>query len=221
MQNIIGHHFVHPEYCKHALTHPSFKQGMGAESTFQRYEFLGDAILELIIREALMKRYPEEQEGALSKRKAALVSKHVCDAIARRVGLDALVRIGHGVNLENTCVLADALEALIAAIWFDSGGDLLICRSWILERWEPFLLASERPPMDPKMALQEWSQSRFKTLPIYRELERTGPDHKAHFKVQVSIPGSNAKPCVAEGPNKRCAEKEAARCMLLILEDDN
>jgi len=209
-----GHHFTHPDLYKQALTHPSFAKG---EPNFQRFEFLGDAILELVIREALMKRHPDEQEGALSKRKAALVSKDVCDVIARRLGLDALVRIGNGVVLANTCILADALEALIAAIWFDCGGDLHICRAWIIGLWEPFLSASERPPMDPKMALQEWSQSQFKTLPLYEELERTGPDHKAHFRVRVSVQGSNESPCEAEGPNKRSAEKEAARLMLLRL----
>jgi len=211
---VTGHHFARPDLCEQALTHPSFAKG---EPNFQRLEFLGDAILELVIREALMKRHPDEQEGALSKRKAALVSKDVCDVIARRIGLDALVRIGNGVVLANTCILADALEALIAAIWFDCGGDLHICRAWIIGLWEPFLSASERPPMDPKMALQEWSQSQFKTLPLYEELERTGPDHKAHFRVRVSVQGSNESPCEAEGPNKRSAEKEAARLMLLRL----
>lgn len=173
-------------------------------------------MLGVIVAEMLYHRFPDETEGALAKRHAALVQRDALAIVAGRIDLSAHLRIASpDANqdlLENPGVLADCCEAVIAALYLDGG--LEAARSFVEAQWAPLLEADLAPPRDPKTALQEWAQGRGLPLPSYREIGRTGPDHAPQFLVEVSVDG--LPPQQGEGPSKRVATREAAERMLAL-----
>lgn len=211
---MIGYPFRNPQLLLQALSHPS----LGKEGSNQRMEFLGDAVLGLIISDMLYQLYPEEQEGELARRHAALVRGETLAAIAQELGLGEALRLsgseaasGGRQSLSN---LEDALEALIGALYLDGG--LEAAKAFVLPRWERLATQRTAPPKDAKTSLQEWAQGRGFPVPAYHVVQQTGPAHAPQFTVEVSVVGQPA--AQASAPSKRAAEQLAAQSLLQIIE---
>jgi len=214
----LGYKFRDASVLEEALTHRSLVSGRTIG--YERLEFLGDRVLGLVIADMLMDAFPSENEGALARRLAALVREETLAAVARDISLGAEIRLGPGESdsggRENNALLADACEALIAAIYRDGG--LAAARRFIEANWRGRLAAEVEPPQDAKSALQEWAQARAIPLPIYKVVEREGPDHAPVFTVSVEVAGKPA--ASASGSSKRNAEQAAARALLDRIEND-
>jgi ribonuclease III len=201
-----------------ALTHKSYvnERKGSSQSHNERLEFLGDAVLSLIVSDYLATRYPQLSEGALSKLKAKLVSESSLAAAARRLDLGVRLRLGRGEELskgrEKTSLLADGLEAVIAAVYLDGG--LEAGRSFTLDALSEelgYIESFQTKPGDDdyKTRFQEWCQRRYELLPRYVTVHETGPDHQKLFRVEVSV-GEQVVGC-GQGHSKKEAEQAAAK----------
>jgi len=164
----LGHRFEHVELLQEALTHPSARARRGGPKRgYERLEFLGDRVLGLIIAELLWRRFPDEAEGALTRRHTSLVRRETLTGIAKEIGLGTHILLSAGEEAAgaraNPSVLADVCEAVIAAIYLDGG--LAAASSFVERAWEQRLTKLGAPPRDPKTALQEWAQARGRALP--------------------------------------------------------
>jgi len=212
----LGHRFARPELLETALTHASLG-GARPRDTYQRLEFLGDRVLGLVMADLLMRRHRDETEGDLARRHARLVDRRSLVEVAEAVGLGEHVRMSAGEAAsgarDNPAILADAMEAVIGAIYRDGG---LEAAAAIIERlWAEMLARHEAPPQDAKTALQEWAQAQGLPLPAYRTVARTGPDHEPVFTVEVSV--GDLAPVRAEGASRRAAERAAAEAALALI----
>jgi ribonuclease-3 len=220
LEHRLGYDFKDKALIDRALTHASI--GDGARNTKtgrlrdnERLEFLGDRVLGLLTAEALLQRDGEAREGDLALRLNALVNGETCAAVARAMGLGEALRLSGGETRtggrEKPSILADACEAVMAALYLDGG--LEAARSAFLAFWTPAFadLASTRAK-DPKTALQEWAQGQGKPLPAYRVLAREGPDHAPLFTIEVAVLG--LEPATGAGPSRQTAEKAAAQALL-------
>lgn len=203
----LGHRFADRGLLIRALTHSS---AAGA-SSYERLEFLGDRVLGLVVAQLLLERFPAESEGEIGRRFAALVQATTLAQVGAELGIEQAARVTPGVLNEN--ILADMVEALIAALYLDGGME--VAERFIRKTWDPLVETRSRPPRDAKTALQEWSQSQGHPLPVYRNIGRSGPDHNPVFTVEVLIDGQ--EPAQASGPNKRSAEQDAAAALLARL----
>lgn len=217
-QQAIGYTFRQPRLLDEALTHKSHVNEIKDKGRKhnERLEFLGDAVLALVVSEHLAASFPSSTEGQLSKLKARLVSEASLAKAARRLNLGSLLRLGRGEELtqgrEKNSLLADALEAMIAAIYLDGGLDP--ARAFILGAFagtleDPHALHEEVVGQDYKTQLQEWCQKRFDTLPQYVTVRESGPDHQKLFEVQLRIQGDILG--VGVGRTKKEAEQMAAK----------
>lgn len=206
----LGHRFRDPSLLLDALTHAS----TAGQRSYQRLEFLGDRVLGLVVAEMLYRRFPKEPEGALAKRHAMLVRKESLAQAAASLSLSSHLRLSQseedGGGRSNPAILADACEALLGALYLDSG--LSKARKLIQDLWQPLLEADLRPPQDNKTALQEWAQGRGKPLPRYSEVAREGTAHEPVFTVKVEVVGE--APADGQGRSKRAAEQAAAGALL-------
>ena len=173
-----------------ALTHSSFKNKKN--TNYERLEFLGDRVLSLILSEYLFLNYPNENEGALSKRLSNLVSKQTLLEIAYEINIKDILRVDYSEeqNLKlkkNTSILSDVCEALIGAIYLDS--DLKSAKTFIFKFWKKKITKNISPPQDPKSFLQEVAQKKGLDLPKYILKNKEGPAHNPKFKVEVSLKG--------------------------------
>lgn len=213
----LGHDFTRTDLLVQALTHGSIASATRRDN--QRLEFLGDRVLGLAIAEALLAADPEATEGQLAPRLNALVRGETCAAVARGLGLGEVLKLGRSEMLSGgrrkEALLADAMEAVLAAVYLDAGWEA--ARALILRLWGSRLAAVEADSRDPKTALQEWAQAQGMPPPAYAEVAREGPDHAPRFRVSVRLAdGRNAE---AEGPGtKRSIEQAAAQAMLAQLE---
>jgi ribonuclease-3 len=197
-----------------ALTHSSYSNEHPEDSGLpnERLEFLGDAVLSLIISEALMKRHPNEHEGQLTTRRAAIVSAKGLSAIASRLDLGSFLVMGQGAlrsgEQERDSVLASVFEAVVAAVFLDLG--LARTRRWLLGVVAPELDATGglSSLTAPKSRLQEHAYRTDGHPPNYRVISAEGPDHERHYVVEVSLAGDVLGR--GEGRNRRIAETEAA-----------
>ena len=208
LQSRLGYRFKHLRHLESALTHRS----MGPLHN-ERLEFLGDSIVNFVVAEALFRRYPEAREGKLTRMRASLVRGQSLSQLARRLQLGETIRLGSGERKSGgrrrDSILADAMEAVIGAIFLDGG--MAACQSCVTA-WLESELASVNPNQvdkDPKTALQEWLQRGKKDLPVYRVLEVLGPAHQQTFRVQVQVDGLDQYP-VGTGASRREAEQAAA-----------
>ena len=217
LESKIGYVFQNKGLLQRALRHSSAAKTPG--ESYERLEFLGDRVLGLVIADMLLDAFPDSDEGGLAKRFSALVCERTLRSIADELDLASLI-IAERPNFakERPSVAADVLEALIAAIYLD-GGYQIACR--IIENlWHERLLTLEHAPKDPKSALQEWTHQRELPLPEYSLLNRSGPDHRPVFNVQVQV-GLNYKN-QGSGLSLRAAEKAAAQAVLQdILQDQD
>ena len=214
-EKVLGHKFKNPQLLKESLTHASIADRR-LESN-ERMEFLGDAVLDLIICEALYQRFPEYQEGDLTKVKSAVVSRRTCAEVANETGLTDLLIIGKGISSRNampSSLAAAVYESIVAAIYLDGGFDFV--KQYVLRTMTPKLeeIASNSHQQNYKAVLQQHAQKIMSATPIYELLDEKGPDHSKCFEVCVTIDGRRFTS--AWGPNKKMAEQKAA---LLALED--
>lgn len=217
IEDIIGHHFIQKRLLEEALTHPGCAlTRKDLPYNYQRLEFLGDSVLGMVVAEMIYTLYPQDNEGSLAKRHAALVRGESLVGIARTLGLGAYMNVPAGsdaVGRDNPSNLEDCLEALIGALYLDGG--LEAARGVIKKHWLPLARGVQAAPKDAKTALQEWAQGRGLALPVYTVLETTGPAHAPVFLVQVSAGGREA---TAKAANKRQAEQMAAKLLLVDVE---
>ncbi len=178
----------------------------------ERLEFLGDRVAGLVIAKALYDTYPQEAEGDLAKRHAALVQGSVMMDVARDLGLQAYLETSLGSVPDS--FLADAMEAVIGAVYLDGGLD--VAESVVMGLWGERIRTHQAPPQDPKTALQEWAQARGIPTPVYEIVDRSGPDHAPLFTVQVTLRGQPVM--AATGKSRREAEKLAASDLLQHVE---
>lgn len=206
----IGYCFHDRDLLRHALTHASADD----ERDYERLEFLGDRVLGLAVADLLYREFPRESEGALARRHAALVSGATLAVVAGTIDLGTVMRLSEGERAaggaRNENILADAMEALIGAVYLDGG--LEPCRTLIAGLWRDILHTMAAPPQDPKTGLQEWAQARGLGLPDYVLEGRDGPDHAPVFKVSVGLPGFSRQ--YGTGPSRRAAEKAAASALI-------
>lgn len=216
---VLAYRFKDEALLDRAMTHRSAAQGKAAEWSNERLEFLGDRILALVMVETLMERFPKQREGELAPRLNAMVSRETCAVVGADLGLGQYLIIDRSERStggpEKRSLLANAVEAVIGAIYLDGG--LEKARKIILRQWKALLQASTDMARDPKSALQEWAQGSGMAAPSYRHVSREGPDHAPVFTVAVEINGRT--PVQGVGNSKQVAEREAARAMLAVLGD--
>ncbi|HEY8448847.1 MAG TPA: ribonuclease III [Bacillota bacterium] len=211
---LIGRPPRDPALFELALTHPSFAHEARDDGAHnERLEFLGDAVLDLIVAEVLYRRHPDLPEGDLSRLRAAVVCAPTLARIARRLGLGEHLRLGQGEEASGgrnrTSVLANALEAFLGALYLSEG--LEAARAFVDRHFAGELedAAAGRLVEDFKTRLQEITQERFGTEPEYRVVREEGPDHAKTFHVQVRLRDEVLG--AGSGRNKKEAEQEAAR----------
>lgn len=218
----LGYAFRDPSLAKIALTHTSYsnENPRKAPQHNERLEFLGDAVLDFVVSELLMTRFPRLSEGDLSKMRAALVSEPALAAIARELELGRFLRMGRGEEQSGgrskDSILSDALEAVVAAIYLDSAPEAGVgeVRQWLLGLLEPRLEQAGRPPRlaDFKTELQELVQRRYKDTVRYVITQESGPDHDREFQVAVLFRDRELGRGL--GRSKKQAEQDAARLAL-------
>ena len=216
-----GHTFCNPALLREALTHRSaVPRNQGRRPSVrsnERLEFVGDRVLGLLMAEWLAERFPDETEGMLARRHAELVAEAQLAAVAGSLGLaerlfiapnEARAGVGRGV-----AVLADALEAVLGALFLDGG--LEPARHLVREAWASLIEAQAGPPQHPKSELKEWLEARGANLPPFVEQERSGPAHAFVFTVTVSAMGQSG---IGTAPTKQAAERAAAADLLRQLQ---
>jgi ribonuclease-3 len=211
----IDHEFSNPDLLRIALTHRSAAKGKDALSGGnERLEFLGDRVLGLVIAEMLYTRFGREREGAMAKRFVALVRRETLARVASEIGLGEHIQMAKGERAAgadtNPAILSDCMEAVIAALYLDSG--LEPARRFIEKLWTPLLDEAPRPPQDAKTRLQESLQGQGKPLPVYEMVGREGPAHAPVFTIELTT--SEGQSVRAQGKSKREAEQAAAKLML-------
>lgn len=212
----LGHDFVRAEHLIRAVTHSSMSTANRGDN--QRFEFLGDRVLGLVIAEALLKADASAPEGLIAPRFNALVRKETCADVAREVDVGAVLRLGRSEmksgGRRKEALLGDALEAVIAAVYLDAGFEA--ARALVLRLWGDRITSVDGDARDPKTALQEWVQARGESPPVYTEIDRSGPDHQPVFVVEVRLSDGTAER--ASGGTKRQAEQQAAQTLLRKVE---
>ena len=205
LQKKINIRFKDKKLLIRSLTHKSYDK----DNNNEKIEFLGDRVLGLVMAKKLLEIYPNEKEGILDKKFAALVNKKTCLQIANKLELNKYILTFNNRNKKNSIedkVLADSCEALIGSIYLDKG--LNITEKIILDLWSDNIKDSINTQIDAKTKLQEYSLKKFKKLPIYKVISNTGPRHKPLFKVAVKM--VDTKFYTAEGKSKKDAEQNAA-----------
>lgn len=213
LQQGIFYTFKEPQLLERALTHKSFANENKVPYHNERMEFLGDAVLTLIVSEHLMRTCPDSTEGDLSRLRAAIVSEPALAVIGRTISIGTYLLLGKGEDQtggrDKDSLLADALEALIAALYLDAGKDA--AEAFILRFFEDVIkrTCASRTTLDYKTALQERCQERLKQLPEYRVLSETGPDHQKQFEIELLVKGQLYGR--GTGKSKKEAEQRAAK----------
>ncbi|MBI5244528.1 MAG: ribonuclease III [Elusimicrobia bacterium] len=209
IEEVIGHRFRRPELLEEALTHKSYAFEGGGRRHNERLEFLGDSVLAAVTAHRLFDQHPDEDEGRLSKMKAALVSRPTLTRWARRIGLGEHLKLGAGEEATGgrgrASILANAVEAVIGAVYIDGGykAAFELVRGWLED--ESVGVDEE----DYKSRLQEIVQKRHKSPPDYKMLQTLGPDHDKTFMVKVQF-GARVLG-TGRGKSKKEAEQAAAR----------
>ncbi len=210
----LGYRFADRELLRTALTHRSAAISSGAD--YERLEFLGDAVLDLVIADFLMRRFPQAREGTLSKLRASIVNTTTLADKARALGIDRGLRLGkgeeHSGGRQKPSILAGAFEALIGAIYLESGFETARRVIETLFESEPESASAQR---DYKTELQEAAYRYFGTHPVYELMSETGPEHAKRFTSRVLI--GNREFGLGEGSSKKQSEQAAARRALELL----
>lgn len=214
LEKRLGYRFKNEALLTRALTHASLRGSRKVREDNERLEFVGDRVLGLAIVELLEETYPTATEGELARHLNRLVRGETCAKVGRALGLGDFLMLseseaGSGGRLKTT-ILADAVEAVLGAIFLEAGYNK--ARDVVRKLWENEEVSFGQAAADPKSALQEWAQGQGLALPTYIEVERTGPDHAPRFTAEVQIKGR--APARGEGASKRSAEQAAAMALL-------
>jgi ribonuclease-3 len=222
LESRLGHAFADVSLCEVALTHKSWlNEAPAAEGRRdnERLEFLGDAVLALVVSDILMTAFPDRAEGELSKTRAAIVSETGLSRTAETIGLGPWIFLGRGEDQaggrRKPSILANALEALFGAVYLDGG--LPAAKSVADHLFGSSLADADRHVrLDHKSRLQERSQALLQTAPVYNVVREEGPDHDKRFEVVLALGGREYGRAV--GRSKKEAEQNAAAQALLVLE---
>lgn len=210
LEQKIGYHFRQRGLLEEAVTHPSCAKAYSN----QRLEFLGDTVLGLMVAQLIFRLFPQEKEGDLAKRHAALVCGEWLVGYAHALDLSRYLLLSDGEagagGRENPANIEDMVEALFGAVYLDGG--MTAVEQAFLPYWEQQAGLVKAPPKDPKTALQEWAQARGQALPVYRVSASEGPAHAPVFTIEVAIEDGTLFSATAG--TKRLAEREAARLLL-------
>ena len=210
LQEKIDHQFSNPKLIGEAVTHSS----TGKENNYERLEFLGDRVVGLVVAQELYNRFPEEPEGHMAKRLAALVQGEMLAEIAQEISLGEFINFSDAEEAaggaENENILADVFEAVIGALYLDAGFEK--CQNLLLSLYDGHFDNMKAPPQHPKTALQEWAQGKGLPLPLYEITSQDGPDHAPEFEVTLFVEGFDM--LQAKGRSRQQAEKEVAEQFL-------
>ena len=217
---IAGYRFRDNALLLNALTHSSYLHEHTAEADardFERLEFLGDAVVDLVVGEELFRRFPDATEGELTALRAALVSSAALADVGRRLGLPERARLGRGEEetggRQRAGLAASLYESVVGAVYLEGGLDE--ARQVVRRTMGDAIAATATlTRRSPKAALQEWAQAERHPLPMYRTLSVTGPEHRRDFVVEVAVAGNVAQ---GTGPSKRAAEEAAAQKLLEVV----
>jgi len=219
LQLTLGYQFANPDLLSLALTHRSMSQ-----LNYERLEFLGDALLDFVIGEILYFRFQDASEGELSRLRASFVNKSALAGLGKQLDLGSLVKLGTGEaksgGKQRESILADVVEALIAAVYLDGG--LEACKS-VVQRLTAEMLENPRQEAqtkDAKTRLQELLQARSLPLPVYKVLEISGEAHEQTFHVECRS-ALTEQATQGAGPSKRSAEQNAAQLAVEAVEKSN
>lgn len=218
----LDYKFKNIELLKEALIHPSFNLGADKDAkSYERFEFLGDAVLMLVITELLVQEFLLEAEGDLAKRRSFLISRDMLFYVAQKLDLSQHILMSNDEykfgGRNNPNILEDVLEAILGAMYLDGG--LEACKKFISEHWLSLIRSQAIPPMEVKSELQEWSQEYGKGIPKYTLCNKEGEDHKPVFTIKVTLPGMPS--FLGKGESKKIAEKSAAQMMLEYIKANN
>ena len=220
LENAIDYHFRNPRLLAEALRHRSYvnEHPQDQNRDNERLEFLGDAVLNLVVSHMLMRQAPELTEGELSRTRAHLVNETHLAQVARDLQLGAWIQLGRGEaqtgGYDKPSILSDTLEAVLAAVYLDGGFQAAFD---VIERHLACRLDAVGPPeeiIDFKSRLQELAQNQEKTVPAYRVVEESGPDHDKTFVVELNLKQLKT---VGTGRSKKAAEQQAAQEALKLL----
>jgi len=212
----IDYRFSDPGLLEEALTHRS-----ASPRNYERLEFLGDSILSLVVSQQLFERFPQANEGDLSRMRARIVRGRTLAEVASKLGLGQQIILGQGEmksgGIRRSSILSDTLESLFGAILLDGG--FAACQTVISNLFEPLIeaLPAADTLKDAKTRLQEWMQARGRALPIYRLVREDGADHAKNFQVDCQLDG-DTRVMTAVACNRRQAEQAAAALWLELLE---
>ena len=210
LEKILNFKFKNKDLLESSITHKSFN----SSTNYEKLEFLGDRVLDLIISKKLLDLYPKENEGILDKKLASLVNKNKCYEVGKLLKLQNFILVANytkktSATIENK-IISDCCEALIGAVYLDRGFDFV--EKFVLKIWSKLIENSKITLVDAKTRLQEYSLKKFKILPVYKLLSNTGPRHKPNFKVAVKIKDSIF--VESSGSSKKNAEQAAANKLL-------
>ncbi|MEN9844571.1 MAG: ribonuclease [Pseudomonadota bacterium] len=220
LQRHLGHHFQRTSLLERALTHRSH-----SADHYERLEFLGDAVLNLAVSDLLLQRHTKWSEGELSRVRAHLVKQDTLAQLAMQCGLHHLLHLGEGElrsgGRQRPSIQADALEAILGAVYLDAGYEAAtrVVQQLYRDVDSQQRHSSAAVPLgkDPKTALQEWLQGRKLPLPMYEVIQILGAAHRQEFEVSCSVAVSHQAPARGRGPSRRAAEQAAAKAMLAQL----
>lgn len=223
LEELLNYHFSDKGLLLEALTHKSYSHENKLSRNYERLEFLGDAVLQLIVTEYLVAKFKHLDEGVLSKYRGYFVSEQFLSELAREIRLGDFVRLGKGEEQsggkDKSSLLCDIFESLVAALYIDGGYNC--ARSVVVN------LASDKVDetidsnrfIDGKTELQKLTQKKFEQLPEYRIVSETGPEHDKVFVVEVVIDGKSF--AIGKGKSKKKAEQDAAKKALLVLQQQD
>lgn len=218
LEDKISYIFKNKSLLREALTHSSYSHEKGLSYSYERLEFLGDAVLALIVSEYILNNYKNFDEGYMSQLRAYVVNEKFLSQAAKRIDLSQYVFLGKGesiCSLGTDSILADIFEALIAAIYLDGGYAIVSAIVMSLFKQSIEAAVSEGVFLDEKGEIQKFSQKEYGILPVYTIIKEEGPDHNKIFTVRLDIGGVLFSEGV--GKSKKMAEKSAATAMLSII----
>lgn len=218
LQKNLGYEFKEASLLDRALTHRS-----ASPLNNERFEFFGDSILGVVVSEYLFHQFPKASEGQLTRLRAKLVKKESLSIIAKKFSIETYVTLGQGEKhtggAQRASIQADAIEAIIAAIYLESGIEKVkeCIYEWYQDIFAGLTLKDEIK--DPKTQLQEYLQGKRQDLPVYQVVECQGPQHEQNFTVSCDVSGFDKQ--IGKGKTRRAAEQESAQKMLEVIRGRN
>ncbi len=225
LEKTLGYQFKDQNLLTESLIHKSYSyENLASKLKHnERLEFLGDAVLELVVSDLLMEHFPEAAEGELSRLRASIVNETQLATVASQLELGKLIYLGKGEEQTKgrtkNSILANTYEAVLAAIYMDGGYEKVY--AVVQDQFLPLIAQAKKTGFDHdyKTRLQEEMQNRYKKVPRYQVKEETGPDHNKTFRVEVSIKGRLL--ALGSGKSKKEAEQDAARFALQVLKEED